>query len=189
MGSAFKRTEAAGSADFRLLATGPSGAEISTGSVNFAQPALSLVRRADGVGTMATSEQVREIGLTEYDQVPRVLGCWSRSRKRQPLSAISIFEDLPSAGKVTTAGKVNISGVTTTEYVVHVPGATGGGVQVAPHTLHLWLDRSGRIRRESMAETETGAAGGRGPAAFTWSLSFSHFGTPVHVSVPAGCTP
>ena len=191
--SSFSRTEAAGSADFRLVSTGPwgpagsMGTTVSVGAVNFKQQAVTMVHSNIGEPS-SLAWRVIEIGRTEYDQVPRILGCWSSFHKLHPLGALLLpvtasFE----SDKVAKIGSVRLDGVALTKYQVQIPVANQGSVRVAAHALDLWVDALGRLREEAENSTETGMTGHPGPETFTISITFSNFGTPVHIHAPTAC--
>jgi len=191
--SAFSKTEAAGSADFRLVSTGPwgpggpMGTTVSVGAVNFKQQALSVVHSNIGEPS-SPAWRVIEMGRTEYDQVPRILGCWSSFHKLRPLGAL-LLPVTASFGsdKLAKIGSVRLNGVALTKYQVQIPLANHGSARVAAHALDMWVDALGRLREEAENLTETGMTGHPGPETFTISITFSNFGTPIHIHAPTAC--
>lgn len=193
LSSAFAATKAAGSADFRIVTTaplrpgGPEATTVTVGAVNFRQQVLTLVHYIPGLSA-STPGHVIEIGTTEYDQVPALLGCWDSSREPRPLSAL-LFALSPPAGseRVTKSATARSGGLALSEYQIHVPAVKVGGAISRAHTLDVWVDSSKRVRSEAQVLTETGIVGFPGPLTVSTSIGFTNFGTPVHVRAPSAC--
>lgn len=195
------RTEAAGSAHFVRVNTGPGSAgSTMEGWVNFARSELSMVTYSGAPSSSTAVEDVRQVGSDVYDKFllpPRengaerggVLGYlglsrWHVRHTSQPVGAqVLLLGALSGARKVSFVGRANLSGVGTTEYQVAMPAEDLSGTKLEPFTVDVWLDHRGRVRRSSFTEVET-IRGRSGKIRFSTLTTLSDFGAPVHVAVP-----
>jgi hypothetical protein len=168
----------------RTLASSVATVE-ATGVVDFTQGDLEISYYQAGKVTL----KIREIGDREYFflvDAPLGASGWVAQRTPRRLNGLQFpLFAFSSHGEAVTIGRAPVSGVTTTEYEVQMPGGSNlGSVHAAPYALYLWIDGKGRIRRARQTEVETGVGGHKAPLTFTSSVEFTDFGVPVRIQAP-----
>ena len=162
-------------------------------------PATSTAPGAPSTTTSTTSSQSIYLGRHLYVR-PLPGPGWNELPVRTPyayLGAVPARFLETAHGPVTDAGRHEIDGRATTEYLVPVPRseydakltdshnrAYTARFTTAPFTLSVWLDGTGRIVRTSGTEVITSERP-RGTVHETVSASLSAFGEPVHIVAPA----
>jgi hypothetical protein len=175
------------------------------GWVNFAHSQLTMVTYRGTPSLSTEREDVRQVGHAVYHKfvvaVPKGaalpkdaagggvlayldLSRWDVQRTDQPVAAQALpLGAFSGAGSVNVVGSATVSGVSTTEYRVAMPGRTLSGTKLEPFTVDIWLDHQGRVRRTWSSEVET-SKWRSGTLRFTIMTTLSDFGAPVHVQTP-----
>ena len=203
VGSAFARTEAAGTADFKIVAagafSGPQQTDVIVGTVDFRHQALIETQRAFGQDPAGPARAL-EIGGWYYSQVPRDDarcygdgGYWDSNPMRpiRPVGSMGLEAGgLVRPSNAAEVGAAKLGGVAVTGYKVQRPAGSDEWGKYQALAEYVWVDSRGRARREAWRLSyPRGTRFHSGPTSRTESVTFSNFGAPVHIRVPSGYGP